>query len=71
MSKKASKSPSWRSWTGMVYYGEAVGFVAAWAAGIFALSNAAPTKPTAPLAIDQVAVAETPAAVAPNRPLAR
>ena len=52
------KTPSWRSWTGMIYYGETVGFVAAWVAGIVVVAYAASNEPDASAPIDQVAAAE-------------
>jgi hypothetical protein len=57
MSRHSATGQSWMSWTGLVYYGETLGFVLAWVAGIVALSytSSAPS-PTAPT-VSQVASA--------------
>jgi hypothetical protein len=45
------------SWKGLIYYGEVVGFLLAWVAGIVMISQSPdPTVSNAPL--DQVAVVE-------------
>ncbi len=58
MASKSAKSPPWLSWNGLAYYGETVGFVLAWVAGVAAIvySAASPTAQQPP--VDQMAVAE-------------
>jgi len=64
MAARGSASPRWLSWTGLVYYGETVGFLFAWIAGLTALvySASAPTpvKPD----VERVAAADL---AAPSR----
>ncbi len=59
MSRHSATGQSWMSWTGLVYYGETLGFVLAWVAGIVALtySSAAPSSATPK--VSQVASAGT------------
>ena len=46
--------PSWMSWSGFVYYGETLGFVLAWVAGIVALTYTTSPSPATPK-VSQVA----------------
>jgi hypothetical protein len=48
--------PSWMSWSGLVYYGETLGFVLAWIAGIVALTYTTSPSPATPK-VSQVASA--------------
>ena len=59
MAARGARSPRWLSWTGLVYYGETVGFVVAWIAGLTAIvySSGVETPNQPPL--EQVAVAES------------
>lgn len=47
-SRHSAAGQSWMSWTGLVYYGETLGFVLAWIAGIAVLtySSSAPSPAT-------------------------
>src|SRR5688572_23928899 len=56
MSRHSTTVPSWMSWSGLVYYGETLGFVLAWVAGIVALSYTATPSPATP-EVSQVASA--------------
>ncbi|MEQ8847298.1 hypothetical protein [Botrimarina sp.] len=47
-------NPAWLSWNGLIYYGETVGFLFAWIAGVAAILSA--TQPATEKAVDQVAV---------------
>lgn len=49
--------PSWMSWTGLVYYGETVGFVLAWVAGIAVLTYSTTASAPATPKVGQVASA--------------
>lgn len=58
MASKSAKTPPLLSWSGLAYYGETVGFVCAWIAGVTAIlySVASPTPQQPP--VDRMAVAE-------------
>lgn len=58
MPRNKQSNPSWKSWTGLVYYGEVVGFVVAWVTGIAALLYSAATPQPTQAPIDRVASAE-------------
>lgn len=59
MARSSAAVPSWKSWNGLVYYGETLGFFAAWIAGATAIAYSA-VEPDAPKpAVEQVAVADT------------
>lgn len=51
--------PSWMSWTGLVYYGETVGFLVAWIAGIAVLSYSTAVSTPTPTNVDQIAAADS------------
>ncbi|MEN0110042.1 MAG: hypothetical protein AAF805_04910 [Planctomycetota bacterium] len=55
---RKDRSPQWKSWAGMLYYGEAFGFVFAWIAGIAALAAATADDRSPQPAVDQVAAAD-------------
>lgn len=50
----AGANSTWISWHGLVYYGETVGFLIAWIAGVTVILAA--THPDAEKAVDRVAV---------------
>ncbi|QDV72100.1 hypothetical protein [Botrimarina mediterranea] len=54
MSRHSATVPNWMSWSGLVYYGETLGFVLAWIAGFVALSYTASPTPATP-EVNQVA----------------
>ena len=56
MSRHSATVPRWMSWSGLVYYGETLGFVLAWIAGIVALTYTASPSPANPK-VDQIASA--------------
>jgi hypothetical protein len=56
MSRHSAAVPNWMSWSGLVYYGETLGFVLAWIAGIVALTYTAAPSPVTP-EVNQVAAA--------------
>lgn len=56
MSRHTAAVPSWMSWSGLVYYGETLGFVLAWIAGIVALTYTTSPSPATPK-VSQVASA--------------
>lgn len=60
MLSRAAKSPKWLSWTGLVYYGETVGFVCAWIIGLSALAFSTGSPEPAQPSIDQIAAADLP-----------
>lgn len=53
-------SPRWMSWNGLVYYGETVGFVAAWAVGIAVILYAGGPAEPPRAEVEQVAAAGEP-----------
>jgi hypothetical protein len=61
MSNHTATTPRWLSWNGLVYYGETVGFLAAWVAGIAVLSYSVGTpEPRQPNVKQVAAVSEQP-----------
>ena len=48
MSRPSATVPPWMSWSGLVYYGETLGFVLAWIAGIAALTYTTAPSPAVP-----------------------
>ena len=60
MSRHSAAGPSWKSWTGLVYYGETIGFVVAWIAGIAVLSYSTTTSAPAAADVDHVAAVDVP-----------
>lgn len=59
MAAKGARSPRWLSWTGLVYYGETVGFVMAWVAGLSAILYSSSIEPAKQPPLEQIAVAES------------
>ncbi|QDT67900.1 hypothetical protein MalM25_08080 [Planctomycetes bacterium MalM25] len=59
MAAKGARSPRWLSWNGLVYYGETVGFVMAWIAGLSAILYSSNVEPAKQPPLEQMAVAES------------
>ncbi len=58
MSSRGATFPRWKSWNGLVYYGESVGFLCAWIVGVLALAYAADTPEPQQPPVERVAAAD-------------
>lgn len=59
MARHSAANPHWMSWTGLVYYGETLGFVAAWIAGAAAIAYSTSEPEMPQPRVEQVAVVDT------------